>query len=95
MSYPTHGGGPIGKVTVTTASTLILAENTSDQFRTFSNPHNVLAVWLSLGVAAEVGKGIYLAPLKTYEMTSSKMTRCAVYGIVEDKTVDVSYQRGL
>lgn len=66
---------------LTTASAIILAENSLRKHATFVNASDV-GIWLSFGSTAVVGTGVYLAPSGgSYEIDGNNLYQGDVYGI--------------
>lgn len=66
---------------LTTASALVLAEDTLRKHATLINASDV-GIWLAFGVSAVVGTGVFLAPSGgSYEIDGNNLFTGDVYGI--------------
>lgn len=66
--------------TVTTSSALITSTSTTRQYLRISND-GANTVYLGLGVAAAVGKGIYIPATGSYEMNPLNLFKGTIYAI--------------
>lgn len=84
----------ISSATITTSSTSILAENFARRCTVITNIGSV-AVFINIGGAAEVNKGIYLAANGgTWVLDKDTFTQSAINGIVASGTTTISIYEG-
>jgi len=68
-------------ISVTDASTAIVALNTKRQYLTIYNADAANTVWLAFGVTAVAGKGTPLLAGVLYEIDTTNLTTVAISGI--------------
>ena len=81
--YTKFNAGTPDNETVADTSTLIVTGNDLVKFVFLRNESTTTALWLSVGVAAERNKGIYLKALEGYEFNETNLASGNIYGIAE------------
>jgi hypothetical protein len=84
---------PTSATATTTSSTLVTGDR-RNQFIFMRNLSETTTIYLAVGVAAEVGKGIALLPLESYEFGTTCLPAGNITGIVSAGTANVSILLG-
>jgi len=77
-------------VSVTTSSTLVLAQNLRRKYALISNPTGGGIIFLAFGKAAIASRGVLIPPGGAYEIDVDNLWGGEVYAIASAGTIDVA-----